>query len=443
MTIDLTKELAHLVSFNTVTNAREITRPSSDCPQYIKTRLDEMGFITELLESNGVITALGRKGQGRFKILFLAHYDVVPPGEGWNTDPFSMKIDGDRAYGRGTCDDKGNIASLLGLAEMLQETELPCMTMIATTGDEEIGGRNGAKYLREYLISQGLFPDFVVIADGINQVVIHRRRNAMPVEIKARQKKSILTGRIDTIRFKTETFGSESRHSAYMRPGVDRHAMLTACKYLELNAHSVVSDARGAFVKSNVVPDWVELDIIHPDESGTELEYDETLTGLFRSLLPLSQAPFPTEYSDFGTIVSPNLLSLEDDLWYLYLDVRAMTNDSEPIEKAFKRALEGRAEIFTLKASAGAGYVNSDPDSHLIKAAEWALQKEKIQYKLIEGYGASDSRYFADSALVFDFGPVGDNLHGPNEWVSLSSISENTKFYYSLIDVLIRKPDSI
>ncbi|MDF1539391.1 MAG: M20/M25/M40 family metallo-hydrolase, partial [Candidatus Thorarchaeota archaeon] len=198
------------------------------------------------------------------------------------------------------------------------------------------------------------------------------------------------------------------------------------------------------FVKSNVIPAWVELDVIHPDSNGSEQEFDETLTGLFRGLLPLAGAAFPTSYSDLGTVVSPNLLSCNDGLWTVYCDVRAMTDDNEAVQDAFTKAISSKVELFSLRVPGSAGCVNSDPGSKLIRAAEWALKKEEINYKLMEGYGASDSRYFAgQGADVFDFGPRGNNLHGPNEWVSLSSIEENARFFYTLIEVLTRKPSPI
>ncbi|MDF1538140.1 MAG: M20/M25/M40 family metallo-hydrolase, partial [Candidatus Thorarchaeota archaeon] len=230
MTFDTANELDKLVSFDTVNDPPKEKKVTRECAEYINARLEDYGFITETIESEGYVTALGRKGQGSFKILFLAHYDVVPPGEDWNTDPFKLSIDGDIAYGRGTCDNKGNIVSILKLAESFQDNELPCTLLLSASGDEEIGGRNGAFVLKEHLTSNGLFPDYVVIADGINQVVIHRRRNVLPTTIKAKKKLSIIKGRLETVRFETDIFGSDSRHSAYQRPGVDRHAMLTASK---------------------------------------------------------------------------------------------------------------------------------------------------------------------------------------------------------------------
>ncbi|MGY5873813.1 MAG: M20/M25/M40 family metallo-hydrolase [Candidatus Thorarchaeota archaeon] len=443
MTIDLVDVLAKLVSFDTRNDGPE-NKPGTECPEYINSILSEYGFQTELFEEDGYYTAFGRRGQGAFKILFIAHYDIVPFGEGWKTDPLLLKIEGDTAYGRGTCDDKGNIASLLSLAEKLAETDLPCTVMIAATGDEEIGGRHGAKMLKDWLVKQGLFPNYVVVADGIHQQIIHRRRNILPATLKIKEKQSKVKGKTETIRFETDAYGTDSRHSAYMRPGVDRHAMLTASKYLDQNPESVVVDVRGGFVKSNVVPGWVEMDVIHPEASGSDLSYDENLTDAMRLLLAISQAAFPTKHSDKGKIISPNLLSKEDDLWTLYFDIRAMTNDGASVKKSIEDAVRGHLELFSLNVVTGVGYVESDPDSRLIKAMRWALEKEGVTTKLIEGFGGSDSRYFAgQGADLFDFGPEGDNLHGANEWVSLSSIRENAEVFHTLLEVLSRDKSPI
>ncbi|MFW9800637.1 MAG: M20/M25/M40 family metallo-hydrolase [Candidatus Thorarchaeota archaeon] len=442
MTLEALDQLRTLISFKTV-NDPPSKIASSDCAKYIIEKLEAFGFLTELIESEGYSTAFGRRGHGEFKILFLAHFDVVPVGEGWKSDPFRLKVEGDKAFGRGACDDKGNVVSLLMLAEKIAESDHPATVMIAATGDEEIGGRNGAYVLREYMVKSGLFPDYVVVADGIDQQIIHRRRNILPTTIKAKISKKRLKGNRETVRFTTEVLGSESRHSAYMRPGVDRHSMLAASKHLDVNPYSVVQSLRGSFLRSNIVPDWVELDLLHPDDAASEEEYDSTLTALIRSLMPVSQAAFPTKHSDRGTIISPNLLSLEGDLWTLYCDIRAMTNDSESVKNAILAALDDSVDIFSLKVNSGAGYVDSDPESRLIRSAKWALEKEGIRYRLIEGFGGSDSRFFSDGSELFDFGPRGGNVHGPNEWVSLSSIKENAEFYHTLIEVLLRKPNGL
>jgi succinyl-diaminopimelate desuccinylase len=442
MTLDPVEILKTLVAFDTRNN--DDMKAPPECPEYINSILSDFGFHTEIMESEGYTTAFARRGHGMFKILFLAHFDVVPFGDGWNSDPLKLKVDGDKAYGRGTCDDKGNIVSLLLLAEKLVDSDFPCTVMIAASGDEEIGGRQGAGVLKEYMKKQGLFPDYVVVADGNGQDIIHRRRNILPTIIKVKERMEKIKGRKETVRVETETFGSNTRHSAYLRFGVDRHAMIAASKYLDLNPLAVIETIRGAFLKGNVVPDWVEMDVIHPDESGKEFSYDASLTDLMRSLLPITRVAFPTEPSDMGTNICPNVLSKENDLWTLYVDLRSMTNDGDAVKAAFQASLKDRVDLFSLTVHAGIGYVNSNPDSRLIRAARWALEKEGIPYRVVEGFGASDSRFFArEGADLFDFGPKGDNVHGANEWVSIESLKQNADVFHTLIDVLLRKPGSL
>ncbi|TFF92475.1 M20/M25/M40 family metallo-hydrolase [Candidatus Thorarchaeota archaeon] len=442
MSLDTVEVLSKLVSIDTVNNRDAGKQAPIECPEYINSILEEYGFETDILESDGYYTALGTKGDGPCSVLFMAHFDVVPTGDEWKTDPFSLVVDGDRAYGRGTCDDKGNIVSLLHLAEKLSDWEIPCRVMLAATGDEEIGGAHGARVLRDYLLDNDSFPTYIVIADGIHQQVIYRRRNILPTHIKVHAKESSAEGVAETVRFKTETFGTDTRHSAYMRPGVDRHAMLTASKYLDLHPQTVVKSVRGAFVKSNVVPDWVELDVLHTDTDGETYEYDEGLTGIMRSLLSVSQASFPTEHSDKGTVICPNLLEKRDDVWDLYCDIRAMTNDGSTVTSAIERAVGEYVRFDSVTASSGIGFVQSDRESQLIHTAEIALEDVGIPFQLVEGFGGSDSRYFSGyGSDLFDFGPEGDNLHGPNEWVELSSIEKNAEFFYRLVELLAGKQE--
>ncbi len=101
------------------------------------------------------------------------HYDVVPPGTGWTTDPFKPVVRGNRLYGRGASDMKGGIASIvLALVAVAETGWMPPVTLEASfTPDEETGGETGVKYmLDEGIVS----PDYAVVAEpsGIGRVWI-------------------------------------------------------------------------------------------------------------------------------------------------------------------------------------------------------------------------------------------------------------------------------
>ncbi len=87
-------------------------------------------------------------------ILFYNHYDVQPidPIEKWDDDPFSGKVDGNVIFGRGSCDDKGELITRLKAVEFFlkQTGDVPCNIKFLIEGEEEISSPNLNKYLLEY-----------------------------------------------------------------------------------------------------------------------------------------------------------------------------------------------------------------------------------------------------------------------------------------------------
>jgi carboxypeptidase PM20D1 len=101
-------------------------------------------------------------------IILMGHMDVVPAenqgSQKWDFSPFSGEINNGFIYGRGTMDDKINVISILEATEMLlKENFKPERTIYLAFGhDEEIGGRNGAEKIAEYLQSQNVNAEFIL-----------------------------------------------------------------------------------------------------------------------------------------------------------------------------------------------------------------------------------------------------------------------------------------
>jgi acetylornithine deacetylase len=81
--------------------------------------------------------------RGKPQILFNVHLDTVPVGEGWSSDPHQLRVENNRAYGRGTCDIKGAAAALLTLAEQ----GAPHLALLFTTDEEGAGGCCVSRFL--------------------------------------------------------------------------------------------------------------------------------------------------------------------------------------------------------------------------------------------------------------------------------------------------------
>ncbi len=128
--------------------------------------LDGIGIPYEIHESApGRANIVGRIGSGEPVLLVACHLDTVPVGEGWTSDPFSLRVEDGRAFGRGVNDNKGPFAAALVSAKRLVETGGPARgtLLVAGLADEERGNEHGAKYL---LGRRLLDPDYVIAPDS-------------------------------------------------------------------------------------------------------------------------------------------------------------------------------------------------------------------------------------------------------------------------------------
>jgi succinyl-diaminopimelate desuccinylase len=436
------KLLRQLVEFDTTNNPAQAKRPTRACPDFLKAELTQYGLKTEIIEQAGYYSVLGTFGEGRPITLFLAHFDVVPCGPGWKTNPFELIVKGDYGYGRGTADDKGNCTSLLLVAEKLAHQNLPGTIVIAMTGDEEIGGPNGAVPIRHRLEEQNRFPNYLITADGVGMRIITRRRNTCGITITIPKNPRIMKGTQERLDFTTEYHGRASRHSAYFIPGVDRHAVLAASSYLNQHPDLLVAQFDGSFVKSNVVPDQISLHIVDPQKQhqpSDKITIDENLTRLIKALLPISRMHFPAHPSDYGITICPNLLHEIEGFWEVFFDVRAMTTNQEAEEQVLKKILtEKLAGIkFDFKVHMGRAFMNTPEDTRLVRTAKMVAEMLGVKSQPIELGGASDTRHFTDQTIeAIDFGPIGFAVHGSNEHVLLQSIPQTAKFYIQLAEAL-------
>lgn len=118
-----------------------------------------------------------RKGkQNQRHFAFAGHLDVVPPGEGWHSDPFSPEERGDLLYGRGAVDMKGSIASFVSALHHLPQDTGTISLII--TGDEEGPARFGTVSLMEMMESQSIKPDLCLVGEPTS---VHKLGDMMKI----------------------------------------------------------------------------------------------------------------------------------------------------------------------------------------------------------------------------------------------------------------------
>lgn len=101
-------------------------------------------------------------GQGEEIIGILAHLDVVPVSDSWNTDPFTLTLIDDKYYARGTSDDKGAVVASLAAMRALKPLEhtFTKRVRLILGCNEETGSRCVKHYVKKYgHVNYGFTPD--------------------------------------------------------------------------------------------------------------------------------------------------------------------------------------------------------------------------------------------------------------------------------------------
>lgn len=119
--------------------------------------LKKRGFEVQVLpkpgNANPVVYA-ELKGRSPKTILMYNHYDVQPPEplDLWSTPPFEVTKRGDKLYGRGVSDDKGQIVSRLAALDALlaKDGEVPLTIKFCIEGDEEIGSPEIEPFIHQH-----------------------------------------------------------------------------------------------------------------------------------------------------------------------------------------------------------------------------------------------------------------------------------------------------
>lgn len=142
-----------------------------ECCEMLCDILRDIGIEPQVFPTSGSPVVFGELSCGipnAKTIMFYGHYDVQPPEpiEAWNTPPFEPTIIGNRLYGRGTGDNKGQLlAHLFAVRSYLQTgTQLPVNIKFFLEGEEENGSVNILDFIEPH--KDLLKADLVYNADG-------------------------------------------------------------------------------------------------------------------------------------------------------------------------------------------------------------------------------------------------------------------------------------
>ncbi len=171
--------LEKLIAFPTVSSESNL-----EIIGFLRLFLIERGFevyqIDDPLEKKaGLFASIGPGGPGG--ILLSGHTDVVPTQEqNWSRPDFRLTLEKNRAYGRGTTDMKGFVASMLYAAELASQAKLNQPLKLALSYDEEVGCVGIKKMIGELASKIGL-PDVAIVGEptAMQVAIGHKGKSAI------------------------------------------------------------------------------------------------------------------------------------------------------------------------------------------------------------------------------------------------------------------------
>ncbi len=148
---NILRDLASLVAVNSVEGTPEPGAPFGAGPKKaLETALSiasGMGLATR--DCDGYIGYAEIPGESEKQIATITHLDVVPQGNGWTGDPFTLRRREGYLIGRGVGDDKGPAVLTLYAAKFFREQgeKLPYTLRILLGANEETGMADVDYYL--------------------------------------------------------------------------------------------------------------------------------------------------------------------------------------------------------------------------------------------------------------------------------------------------------
>jgi len=292
-------------------------------------------------------------------LCFAGHVDVVPAGDGWETNPFVPVIKEGSIYARGTQDMKSGVAAFV---QTCKETEhFEGRLSILLTSDEEGDAKYGTVIMLEHLKEIGLLPDYCIVAEPTCESVFGD---------------AIKIGRRGSINGYLTIKGRQG-HAAYPEKAINPVHQIASVleKIAGVNldngdddfapSQMVITDIRGGMEVTNVTPGSLKLmfnvrNSTKTTQEEVRLHIDKCFKGLDYSL-ELTQGSYP-----FVT-----------------------TRDSKIVEKLSS----------SIKNITG------------------------LETKLSTAGGTSDARFMGAFGIdVVEFGVINDTIHAPNERTSIKEV---------------------
>ncbi|MEE9150339.1 MAG: M20/M25/M40 family metallo-hydrolase [Thermoplasmata archaeon] len=363
--IELTKKLISIES---------ITGNEHEISEFIASQLDFADVKMQTVDGFGPnVVARHIKNPKTPTILLNSHLDTVEVMQGWESEPFTPRIEGNRMFGLGASDMKAGIAIAMDVFEKAVDFD---KNVIFTAVSDEEGNSKGAHVLLEKMLKNELGKNIkeilCLIPEDTHEKVVLGARGRYVLEIT-------LTGC--------------SAHGATPECGINAieqgTKVVNGLRELPLNSHPKLGKGSICVLKINgggdslSVPDRCTIRVDRHTVIGEE---ESRVMGDFEKML-----------KNQGLECSYKLSWMERETPFLepYL-----LDDKNPWARKFLKSYK-----------------------------EFYKKEPEVAY----GKSVGDFNAFGKLMPTIVFGPKGENEHGPNECVYTDSIIRCRDFYLKFL----------
>jgi succinyl-diaminopimelate desuccinylase len=147
------KQLGDLVAMKTLSGEIEVNSKALD---YVERLIEKDIEVKRIKNGKAEVLLASTKPGNAPQYCYMVHMDVVAGRD----DQFEMKVEGNKAIGRGTSDMKFSIPIGISLLNEAKQKEIDFCLMVTT--DEEVGGFEGGKFIAD----SGFAPKAFIVPDG-------------------------------------------------------------------------------------------------------------------------------------------------------------------------------------------------------------------------------------------------------------------------------------
>ena len=181
--VQLTQDLIRIPSVRRIGGGEK----EKEVALFVARLLEEMGLdvVIEEVEPGApnVVGVLQGQADGPC-LMFECHTDVVTEGDPseWKYGPFEGRIAGNRIYGRGACDTKGNLAAAVKAVQAISQSGIPFngRILLGILVDEE-GMMSGVKHFIRQGWTKGVTA--AIICEPVESQLCITQKGAMRAEI--------------------------------------------------------------------------------------------------------------------------------------------------------------------------------------------------------------------------------------------------------------------